>query len=113
MIALMRRKAGFASWTSSIGQDRLSDGFVVKKGHLQYLFMVIGKKDHQKDDITMEEIELKLRACGNVKHDCWRVIGLMNEMVTGWVSKNHPLIISEYREIKEWGKNFCLFEKVL
>jgi len=109
MQALMRRKAGFAPWTSGIGQDRLSDGFVVKKGHLQYLFMVI----HQNEYIGVNTIEDKLRACQNLCLEDWRLIGLMREMVTGWVSKNHPLIISEYREIKDWGKNFCLFEKVL
>jgi len=105
----MRRKAGFAPWTSSMGQDRLSDGFVVTKGHLQYLFMVV----HDNDYVGISTIEDKLRACQNLNLDDWRLIGIVREIVKPWISKNHPLIVREFIEVKCRDKNYCLFEKVL
>lgn len=108
-IETCERRGIFAPWEATINvADRLNDGFTLQRRRC-YLFIAM----HSDNYIGTHLIEDKLRACTNLLLEDWHILGMTREISMTWIMDALPLLVDDLREISEWGKNYCLLEKIV
>lgn len=107
IISAKNHSCNYGPWRAAYNKvifNRL--GMVFNTPVTDYLFILMDAGR----DVRIAMIEDKLRACRNLEHENWSIIGRVYELSADWVDQVHPHISYTFREIKITGGNYYLLK---